>query len=73
MHQRAGDTSEGGSRVRDRKAWHKGVPLTITPPPGKHRLDASVSKPTGTYPLCQLKLVALFFLGLSPGFRCPSL
>jgi len=29
MHQKAGDASEGGSRVRDGKAWHKGVPLTV--------------------------------------------
>ena len=79
MHRKAEEASEGRrgvgsrSRVRDGKAWRKGVPLTITPPPGKHRLDASVSEPTGTYPPCQLKLVALFFSGLSPGFQCPLL
>jgi len=48
MHQKAGDASEGGSRVRDGKAWHKGVPLTvpltITPPLDEHRLDAEESE-----------------------------
>ena len=37
-YQKAEDASEGGrhvgsrGRVQDGKAWHKGVPLTITPP-----------------------------------------
>ena len=45
----AEEASEGGGgvgsrgRVRDGKAWRKGVPLTITPPSSKHRLDASVA------------------------------
>jgi len=42
-HQKAEDAS--GAEAESKTERHKGIPLTITPPPEKHRLNASLSNP----------------------------
>jgi len=42
-HQKVEDAS--GAEAESETERHKGIPLTITPPPEKHRLNASLSNP----------------------------
>ena len=59
------------SRGRVRDGRHKGFSPYNYPPSRKASPRCERVKPTGTYPPCQLKLVALLLFGVIPRFPVP--